>query len=175
MASATIISLDEYLHTVYEPDREFVDGHLLERNMGETDHGGLQALLVAWLFNRRKQLGIHVFPETRTQVAADRFRVPDIAVTLTRPRGRVLTEPPFLCIEILSPEDRATRIEDKIDDYLAFGVAHVWIIDPRKRRAWSCTTEGRREAANLLTTNVPRIELPIQELFADLREELSLE
>jgi Uma2 family endonuclease len=49
-------------------------------------------------------------------------RVPDIAVTISRPAGRVLREPPFLCIEILSPEDRASRGEEKIDDYLQFGV-----------------------------------------------------
>ena len=34
------ISLDEYLSTVYDPDCEYVDGELIERNMGESDHSG---------------------------------------------------------------------------------------------------------------------------------------
>jgi Uma2 family endonuclease len=172
MASGTLVSLEEYLGTIYEPDCEYVDGKLLERNMGETDHGGLQGLLVAWLLNRRKELGIHVFPETRTQVASGRYRVPDIAVTTARPGGPILMEPPFLCIEILSPEDRVSHVEDKIDDYLAFGVAHVWVVDPRRKRAWSYTAQGKRETVSLLTTGEPRIELPIQDLFAELDEEL---
>lgn len=172
MASAALISLAEYLTTPYEPDCEYVDGELLDRNVGETDHSGLQGLLAARLFQRRKELGIHVFPATRTQVSARRFRVPDIAVTTYKPKGRILTEPPFLCIEVLSPEDRASRIEDRIDDYLAFGVRHVWIIDPRKRRAWSYTAEGRRDTVDVLTTDNPRIELPINELFEELDEEV---
>jgi len=128
--------------------------------------------LVAWLLNRRKQLGIHVFPETRTQVAPRRYRVPDIAVTTVRPSGRILRQPPFLCIEILSPEDRASRFQEKIDDYLKFGVANIWLIDPRTRRAWSYTREGKRDATDILTTDTPRIEVPLAELFAELDEEI---
>ncbi|MBV9403925.1 MAG: Uma2 family endonuclease, partial [Acidobacteriaceae bacterium] len=127
MAASAAVSVEEYLSTEYEPDCEYIDGEVLERNMGESDHGGLQMILAAWLFARRKQFGIHVFPETRTQVAPRRFRVPDIAVTTRRIAPGVLREPPFLCIEILSPEDRMSRIEDRIGDYLRFGVAHVWL------------------------------------------------
>ena len=174
MATGTLVSLQEYLATVYEPDCEYVDGEILERNLGEVDHGSFQGILVSWLFNHRKKLGIHVLPETRTQVAANRYRVPDIAVTISKPRGKVLTEPPFLCIEILSPEDRAGRVEEKIDDYLRFGVAYVWLIDPRKNLAWLYTREGKREAVDVLVTDGPRIELPIVELFAELDEEIEL-
>lgn len=172
MASGTLVPLEEYLTTVYDPDCEYVDGEILERNMGELDHGGLQGIIIAWLYSRRKQLGIHVFPETRTQVAARRYRVPDIALTLKKPSGRILTEPPFLCIEILSPEDRVSRMEEKIDDYLRFGVRYVWLIDPRKKLAWSYTREGKREAASVLVTDEPRIELPLVEIFAELGEEI---
>ena len=172
MSTAALVSLEEYLSTSYDPDCEYVDGTLLERNMGESDHAGLQALLVAWLSLRRKELGIHVFPELRVQVGPRRYRVPDITVTTSRVRGRILAEPPLLCIEILSPEDRATRMEEKIDDYLSFGVPNVWLIDGRKRRAWVYTREGRREASTVLSTVVPQIDVPIAELFSDLDEEI---
>ena len=172
MAAGTVISVEEYLHTAYHPDCEYLDGLVLERNMGESDHAGLQGLLVAWLLGRRKQLGIHVFPELRVQTAARRYRVPDIAVTTHRVAGRILTQPPLLCIEILSPEDRASRIEEKIDEYLRFGVSTVWIIDVRRRRAWSYTREGRREATSLLTVAEPKIELPLTELFSELDDEI---
>lgn len=174
MPATTLISVEEYLSTSYDPDCDYVDGELIERNRGESDHGGLQISIGAWLFARRKALGIHVFTATRTQVARTRFRVPDIAVTTQKVKGRILREPPFLCIEVLSPEDPVSRMEVKIDDYLKFGVAHVCLIDPRKKLAWSYTAEGRREAASVLTTQEPRIELPIAELFAELDEDVDI-
>jgi hypothetical protein len=96
-----MISPEAYLCTTYESDREYVDGEILQRNWGEVDHSALQALLGSWFVNQRKQLGIHVLTEIRTQVASTRFRIPDIAVTLDKPSGRILKTPPFLCIEIL--------------------------------------------------------------------------
>lgn len=175
MTSASQVLLDEYLASTYEPDREYIDGELVERNMGESDHAGLQALLSAWLASRRRQLAIHVFTELRIEVSSGRYRIPDITVTRRKIQGRILREPPLLCIEILSPEDRASRFEGKIDEYLAFGVPHIWVIDPRKRHAWSYSHEGKREATTLLTTSDPRIELPIMDLFNELQEDVAAE
>jgi len=170
MATASLISLDEYLSTTYDPDCEYVDGELLERNIGELDHAGLQGIIFASLYNQRRQHGIHVFPELRVQVAATRYRVPDLTVTTRKAKGRILREPPFLCVEILSPEDRASRIETKIDDYLTFGVKHVWIIDPRSKKGWSYTREGKRESTHVLTTSDPELTLSLNEAFEALNE-----
>lgn len=176
MASVAACPLEEYLATVYEPDCEYIEGEIVERNIGESDHAGIQGLIVSWLFARRRELGIHVFPELRVQVAPRRFRVPDITVTTDKVRGRILTEPPFLCIEILSPEDRASRLEDKVDDYLKFGVSHIWVLDPRAKRAWSYLPGGKRESATVLTTlSGPKIELPVMELFSELEDEVEPE
>src|SRR5579859_4154183 len=38
MSAATPIPLEEYLHTSYSPDREYRDGVLIERNVGENPH-----------------------------------------------------------------------------------------------------------------------------------------
>ncbi len=172
MPAGTLIPLDEYLSEVYDPDREYIDGELIERNMGEFDHAGLQGIIYALLYNQRRQHGIHVFPELRVQVAPRRFRIPDITVTTSRGQGRILREPPFLCIEILSPEDRASRIEAKIDDYLSFGVQHIWIIDPADKKGWSYTQQGKREPAEILTTSNPDLTLSLQEVFEALKEDV---
>ncbi len=174
MAIDTLVSVEEYLSSSYDPDREYIDGEILDRNMGEPDHAGLQGLITSWLIARRKEFGVHVFPELRVQVSNRRFRIPDICVTTQRVKGRILREPPLLCIEILSPEDRAGRIEDKIDDYLRFGVQHIWVIDPREKKCWTYGANGRRELATVLTTENPRIELPIDQLFAELDDEIDL-
>ena len=169
-ATGTQVSLEEYLSTVYDPDCEYVDGELIERNMGEIDHSALQTIIAAFLYNQRHESGIHVFTELRVQVATTRYRIPDICVTGKKARGRILREPPLLCIEILSPEDRVGRMELKIDDYLAFGVKRIWIIDPREKKGWSYTREGKRETAEVLTTSDPRLTLSLNEIFAELSE-----
>jgi hypothetical protein len=52
--SIAIVSEAEYLATSYEPDAEFEDGVLIERNVGERDHSWLQAALAAYFFQRRR-------------------------------------------------------------------------------------------------------------------------
>ena len=44
-----------------------------------------------------------------------------------------MTRPPYLCIEILSPEDTTVPTGEKVREYLNFGVAWVWVIDPASR------------------------------------------
>jgi hypothetical protein len=44
MATTAQIALSDYLKTSYDPDLEYVDGELQERNVGETDHARVQAL-----------------------------------------------------------------------------------------------------------------------------------
>ncbi|MCG6939685.1 MAG: Uma2 family endonuclease [Thiohalocapsa sp.] len=48
-----------------------------------------------------------------------------------------LDVPPELAIEVVSPNDRWTEIDEKVNEYLACGVQAVWIIDPRTRRVSS--------------------------------------
>ena len=172
MAVGTLVPLEEYLSTNYDPDCDWIDGELIERNMGEFDHSSLQMTIGALLHGQRRAAGIHVFPELRMQVAARRYRVPDILVTTSKGKGSILREPAFLCVEVLSPEDRVTRVEARIGEYLAFGVPYVWMIDPRERKAWIYTSEGRREASEALTTAHPDLRIPLDELFGALDEDL---
>jgi Uma2 family endonuclease len=145
MKSETLVPLADYLATTYRPDVDYVDGKIVERNVGEFDHSNWQRGFVIW-FGVRKQLKLTAFPELRVQVKPDRFRVPDICVfDGQRPPQGYLTDPPRICIEILSPEDRIHDIESRVDDYLDMGVPHVWVIDPESRRAWIHTAASRTE------------------------------
>jgi Uma2 family endonuclease len=166
-APATLVSVDEYLHTVYRPDCDYVDGILVERNVGEKDHAKLQREILFYLHERRKLWNIFVIQELRVQVSRTRYRVPDICVVVgPEPDEQILTKPPFLCIEVLSPEDRMSRMQDRIDDYLAFGVACVWVVDPQTRKAWIYTSEVMREVRDgVLRTEKPELTLPLEALF----------
>jgi len=167
MGTATLVPVSEYLSADYSPDCEYVDGALEERNMGEKDHGNAQKRLVMYLGNREKQLGIRVFLEQRIQLSPTRFRVPDICVVAgPEPQEQIFTQPPFLCVEILSPEDRMSRMQEKIDDYLRFGVRYVWLVNPQSKRAYVYTSEGMTEVKDgVLRTSEPEIAVPLEEVF----------
>jgi Uma2 family endonuclease len=168
MSTATLVSIEEYLGTAYRPDCDYVDGALIERNVGQKDHSKLQGEIFAWFRDRRRALRIAVFPEQRLQVSPTRCRVPDICVVhLPEPEEQVFTQPPCICIEILSPEDRFPKLQDRLDDYLAMGVPNLWVIDPASRRGWRITTEGHFEALDhCLRTPDGQVSLPISDLFA---------
>src|SRR5687768_542547 len=102
MRTETLISVEEYLATSYRPDCEYVDGVLLERNLGEHDHSRLQGMLFTAFRQMEKMLGIYVLIEQRVQVSASRFRVPDLCVLRSRSTNRIVTQPPYLCIELIS-------------------------------------------------------------------------
>jgi Uma2 family endonuclease len=172
MKAPVLVPVEEYLSTSYRPDCDYVDGEVLERNTGERDHSELQREFIVYLGTRAKLWGIHVFPEQRVQVAATRFRIPDVCVIVGKePQEQIFREPPFICIEILSRDDRRMRIEDRIADYLKFGVPYVWVINPVSRRVWTYSTEGIKEVTDgVLRTENPSIEVPLAEIFAGLDE-----
>ena len=169
MGTATLISPDEYLATSYHPDCDFVDGVLLERNVGEKDHSVLQGEVFSWFRQRRRALGVAAFPELRIRIRPARFRVPDVTVVLLpEPDEQVLTQAPYICVEILSPEDTLPRLQSRIDDYLEMGVPNVWVLDPTERRAWTASPSGLTEVRDgILRTLDARIALPIAELYAE--------
>ena len=166
MSVRSVVPVTEYLETVYRPDREYIDGELLERNVGEWDHSRFQALLSHYLLDRERQWGILAVLAQRVQVNAARFRVPDIVVlTGPPPTSGIVREPPFLCIEILSPRDRMQEMQERVDDYLAFGVPHVWVIQPHPLRAFVYTRDGMHEAKDgVLTTAQPALRVVLSEL-----------
>jgi Uma2 family endonuclease len=165
-----LVSEQEYLHSSFEVDCELVDGRLLERNVGEREHSILQGELFAHFWSRRKEWGIRAFPEQRIRIAKGRYRIPDICVYKEpAPREKVFTSPPFIAIEILSSEDRMSRVRQRINDFLRFGTPYVWVIDPDSRRADVYTPEAIYEAKDLiLRTQAPDIEIPLAELFREI-------
>jgi Uma2 family endonuclease len=165
MAAATQISVDEYLHTTYRPDRDYVDGEVLERNLGERDHSQPHALLAAYFLARRAEWGLWALTEQRVQVTPNRFRIPDVCV-LSKDAAyeQIVTTAPLICIEILSKDDSFSSIVDRLDDYVSMGVANIWVIDPHKRRAYTYGADGTIGAVDgeLRAAN---ISVPLPSIF----------
>jgi Uma2 family endonuclease len=93
--------------------------------------------------------------------------VPDVAVIKSSQfQGEIFTAPPHLCIEILSKDDTMEYMQEKIDDYLRFGVPYVWIINPRLGKGYVATKAGMVEAGSgVLETRGPDILVPVAELL----------
>src|SRR5271169_4747565 len=133
MATATHfpISVSEYLHTSYQPDCDYVDGVIEERNLGELDHAELQGALLLYLNQYKREWGIRTLPEIRVQTSPTRFRIADIAiVAVTAPREQIIQTPPVAIVEILSPEDRVPRYSEHLDHYRKMRVRNIWVVDP---------------------------------------------
>ena len=149
MASAVrvpFVSVEEYLHSSFQPDVDYVDGVLEERNLGEFDHGDLQWAVLEAINAFSATLGIRARPELRVQVASTRFRVPDVCVLPAGwKRTQIVVVPPLLCVEVLSPTDRVTDAISRSQDYLRMGVPEVWLLNPRTRVCTVVSREGSRE------------------------------
>ena len=168
MATTVLVSVEEYLATSYRPDCDYVEGIVEERHVGQREHSSLQESLLAWFRARRRLLGLRAFPAQRLQVKPGRYRIPDISIVLPPSHKEpIFTAPPSIAIEILSPDDTLTKLQERLDDYLAFGVANVWVIDPGKRRGWNITRAGHLEALDgVLRSASGNVAMPIAEVFA---------
>jgi Uma2 family endonuclease len=161
------VSLDDYLQTAYHPDCDFLDGELVERNVGKRKHSFAQGRIVRWFGLRATELALEPLPEMRLRVSAGRVRVPDVVVcALPLPDEEVFTEPPYICIEILSPDDTTRSMQQRLDDYVSMGVPNLWVVDPWEHRGWTVTAARWFEATEgALRTSDGFVSMPLAEVL----------
>jgi Uma2 family endonuclease len=170
MASVTLIPVSEYLRTTYRPDRDYLEGELKERNMGEQPHALVQGLLYFIFRRNREEWGVRPLPEQRIQVTPERFRIPDITVLRNSdPLDPIVTFSPLVCIEVLSKDDTLGELQERVNDYAAMGVDDIWAFDPLKRIAYSCSVRGFQQPEDgfLRVVGTP-IAVELKEVFAEL-------
>jgi Uma2 family endonuclease len=130
MATTSQVPLELYLRSSYEPDAEYVDGHIEERPMGEFDHASWQLAILHWFLQHSREWNIRVRPELRVQVTPTNFRVPDVTVfDRDHPIEQILTRPPIAVFEVLSPEDTMPRMLRKLKDYEQMGIPNIFVIN----------------------------------------------
>jgi Uma2 family endonuclease len=82
----------------------------------------------------------------------------------------VLRIAPDLVIEVLSPSETASELEEKLDDYTLAGTHLIWVVDPVRRTvtviASSAAVKWLREGESLDGGDViPGFALPVAEIF----------
>jgi Uma2 family endonuclease len=131
---------------------ELVDGRLVERNMGaESSEIGGNLYFRLRLFSQDRALGI-VWPADNGfqcfSHAPALVRRPDVSfVGRGRLPGDVSPEgwvkiPPDLAVEVVSPNDTAEELEEKLRDYRKASVPLVWVIYPELRAAKLLRSNG---------------------------------
>jgi Uma2 family endonuclease len=173
MATSAQISVAEYLRSTFDPDAEYVNGEIEERNVGEYDHNAVQMAVLLWFHQHDKEWRTRSVQEQRTRLKSGNCRLPDVSVfARDLPVEQVYTRPQLIVIEVLSPEDRHSKVQEKVDDCRDFGVQNVWIVDTKKRIGWDCSTGDwiRRERFEVQASP---IYLALDELFlqVDANEE----
>ncbi len=78
--------------------------------------------------------------------------------------------PPILAVEILSPSDTIEDITEKVEDYLAAGVALVWIVSPKFRTVEVHRPDADPELFNVQQTltadhALPGFSTPVRAIF----------
>ncbi len=117
---------------------ELIRGEVVQVMPGVYSHGSIARRVGSQLglFVDAHQLGDVVGAETGFKLSATTLRAPDAAfisnaqlATLSEP-NKYLPFAPDLAVEVVSPNDTATEIQDKVNLYLEAGTPVVWIIYP---------------------------------------------
>ena len=139
------LTLEEYLALPESEYRlELSRGRLIREPAPATFHGRIQVRLAIalGLYEERSNAGIAIDSAAFILSVEERtVRVPDLSFVL---RDRIPREgypsglwriAPDLTVEILSPANRPQDAQEKVVDYLEFGVRLIWIVDPEGRSA----------------------------------------
>lgn len=171
MATTTYIPVEEYLRTSYRPDCDYVDGEVRERHLGTRPHAALQLILSRIFDTNRKAWGVVTFPELRVRIGPRRYRIPDVTVlAASDPADDVVQVAPMICIEVLSPDDSLTDMQERAEDYDSMGVPYIWIFDPVKKRVWTATSSGLQKVYSEKLDAGPNISISLVEVFNALDE-----
>jgi Uma2 family endonuclease len=158
MGTKAAISEEEYLHTSFPGvDCEYRDGELVERTLPEYIHGRTQTRIVFFFELLRERLSVFASVETRLKLREGLYLIPDVSVFWPTPPASVPDAPPLVAIEVLSPDDRMAAVREKLQEYRAWGVGHVWLVDPHSHRLYTCDT-GLTEVISFF---VPELNLTL--------------
>ncbi len=165
MGAKTLISEAEYLQMTFDgPEAEYVDGELQKRSLAGNSHSAAANWIQGMFFLASLKYSLFPRPELRMRVGPDRLRVADLAVFAPRAPSQAnpTVDVPWVVVEIVSPDDRHDEQMEKLADYQAFGVAHIWLADPTLRRL-SIYRDGS-------LTSVPELALPEFSLSIQIAE-----
>ncbi len=169
------VSVEEYLRTSYKPDRELIDGQLLEKPMPTRIHGFVQMLIGIWFGMHMKEWEVAPESEVRTHVRASNYRLPDVSITpFSTKFTKTQEKAPIIAIEIRSDDDRGSDLQKRAGDLRAMGVRDIWLIDPEERSAKVWSDRGAWEPAVELRVVGTPMYLDLEWIWAQIDSRLEV-
>lgn len=143
------------------------------------EHGHFAMSLGAfmYMYASENRLGLVFAAETGfvLEQNPDTVRAPDTgfvrADRLTAPlTDKYFPGAPDLAVEVVSPNDRADEVQDKVQEWLSHGTQLVWVIEPKTRTVTVYRPDG---TANVLQADdtldgedvLPDFQFPLQRLW----------
>jgi len=168
MATKAQITAEQYLHTTFEHDAEFVHGEIVERAMPDNVHSLMQFLILMEIGRLIQSHPLFPYPELRLRLDPRVVRIPDISVFGGQPpQEDVPSTPPLIAIEILSKDERHPNLMQKLEEYRVWRVPNIWVVDPLAKRLALYTESGLQYVSSLALADYP-FELTPCILFPDL-------
>jgi len=168
----SILTLDDFLALPEtRPASEFIDGEIIQKPMSQGKHSAIQSELVSTINSKLRGAKIaRAFAELRCSFA-DRAIVPDVSVFVSDrivcdesgDIANVFSIAPDWTIEILSPDQRQTKVVKNIVHCLRHGALMGWLIDPDDRTVFVSYPNGLMEIFD-----EPESQLPMPEIATDL-------
>lgn len=121
---------------------ELVRGEVVEMSRPGERHGfvclNVGGILRNYTFQRRKGYACSNDTGLILERGPDTVRGPDVVLYEQLRRyddlnPRYSDQPPTLAVEVLSPNDRWARVTRRLAQFLARGIAVVWLVDPEGR------------------------------------------
>jgi Uma2 family endonuclease len=112
-----------------KPYYEYWHGEAVQKSQPTGLHGLLQRILLILL----TQAGYEPLSEVKLKIDPDFQPVPDVIATNGAIELPYPTRPLEIIIEILSEDDRISRVLAKCRTYEAWGFEQVYIVDPERR------------------------------------------
>jgi Uma2 family endonuclease len=134
------ISVEEYLSNPAYEHHEYVDGEVVERNVGTTKHGSVASRcvfkLIEWMLSHPGGL-VSVEQHCRLSDGVGYcYRVPDVAYISHHTNEPFIQGAPDFAVEVRSPKDAISDQLKKFDEYFANGCKLGWLFIPEEEAVW---------------------------------------
>jgi len=120
------------LYAQRKPYFELLDGEAVQKAVPTQLHSIMQFIL-GWML---KDLGFKPRPELTMAIDQSWQPTPDVCGILGPVEDPYPTQPVAVAIEVLSPDDRFTRVIQKCRKYAEWGIQDILVFDPVGRDAW---------------------------------------
>ena len=178
-----LMTVEEFWERYADQPYELIEGEVFAMPPTGLSHGFVSRRVVSQLgdFADQHQLGDVVGAETGFQLSETTVRAADAAF-ISNEKLATVTDPekfapfaPDLAVEIVSPNESAYEIRQKVRAYLEAGTALVWVIYPDSREvivhypdgtAKTASEDGTLDGGDVL----PGLAIRVADLFPPTKE-----